>query len=216
MEHRWSVSCNSRLLTYIEVRRMEKTRFPRHTKYSFIAAVILLIFYGITAFMKSRQLYLYIFRANSEEIMPILMFAAVVLLISGGAVWAYNNIGHKIIITICVAILTGVVSAVFLLKLCRAADNMYFEFYSDDREHHIVVKEKSFLLAGYGDIYEVIAPGVMSPIGEYTTDDGYRPFSDNKFSFEWHKDGCTLTYYYGAGTYLENGGYETVDMHYAD
>ena len=76
---------------------MEKTRFPRHTKYSFIAAVILLIFYGITAFMKSRQLYLYIFRANSEEIMPILMFAAVVLLISGGAVWAYNNIGHKII-----------------------------------------------------------------------------------------------------------------------
>lgn len=195
---------------------MEKTRFPRYTKYSFIAAVIVLIFYCITAFMKSRQLYLYIFRANSEEIMPILMFAAVVLLISGGAAWAYKNIGHKIIVTTCVVILTVVVSAVFLLKLLLAADNAYFEFYSDDREHHIVVKEKSFLLAGYGDIYEVIAPGVMTPIGEYTTDDGYRPFSDNKYSFEWHKDGCVLTYYFGEGTYLENGGYKTVDMLYAE
>lgn len=78
-------------------------------------------------------------------------------------------------------------------------DNEYFKLVSEDSKHTIIVEEQSFLLAGYGNFYEKKNFLFVKKIGSYITDDGYRPFSDNRYSVEWLEDGAKVTYGYGSG-----------------
>lgn len=78
-------------------------------------------------------------------------------------------------------------------------DNQYFKLVSEDSKHTIIVEEQSFFLAGYGNFYEKKNLLFVKKIGSYITDDGYRPFSDNRYSVEWLEDGAKITYGFGSG-----------------
>ena len=89
--------------------------------------------------------------------------------------------------------------------------NRYFEYTSNDQKHEIVVNEKSFLLGGWGDIYEKTSFCTMKKVGEYTTDDGFCPFTNNAFYFVWNEKGFELHYDYGSS----GEEYRVVRMDYA-
>lgn len=98
------------------------------------------------------------------------------------------------ITSVCCAII------LFFIALCNfifSGEPKYFVFFSPDKQHSIVVEEESFLLSGYGNIYEKANHVVLKYDDTYFTDDGYRPFSDNNYKLDWKKDSVTITYGFG-------------------
>lgn len=74
----------------------------------------------------------------------------------------------------------------------------YFTFSSPDGVHTIIVEEESFMLAGFGSIYEKKNALFMSKKAEYGTDNGYRPFSLNNYQLTWGQENVTITYSFGS------------------
>ena len=60
----------------------------------------------------------------------------------------------------------------------------------------IVVKETSYLLGGFGYIYEKTSDFTMTEIGLYSTDDGFLPIKNNTFEFVWYDTGFDFCYLY--------------------
>lgn len=194
---------------------MKKTNMPLYSKCGFVSAAITLLLYTVLVSMKAKHLYLYIWGFSSDEFIPVILLIAVMLFVSGCAVWVYKLAKHKTAPVLFTVVILFFVIGVFSINTSFSSDYKYYEFRSNDMLYHIVVKEQSYLLAGYGDIYEVTAPGIMTLVGDYTTDDGYRPFSDSKYYFEWSDDSFILYYYYGSDSYTDNNGYKSVAVSYA-
>lgn len=166
--------------------------------------------------LKDKEIFLYILHRSSDEILPWLLFFAVFLFISGFAVGVYDKIKRKNLFCGALAVLSVVILLLFGITAFWSPTHKYYSFVSEDKAHHIVVKEESFLLAGYGDIYEMIAPCVMVRLDTYATDDGYKPFTNNSFYFEWRTDDFVLHYDFGSGgAYPETNGYASVAVEYA-
>ena len=90
-------------------------------------------------------------------------------------------------------------------------DATYFEYTSDDKKHTIVVNEGSFILWGCGDIYEKTSFCTMQKVGDYTTDDGFRPFTNDAFYFVWNENDFELHHsFYGS----KSKEYQVVKMEY--
>lgn len=193
---------------------MKRKKPLQYSKYAFITMVITMLVYIIIAFMKANSYYLYLFGISSDEIMAILLLILIILLISGGVRYIYRRLKYKKIMIFCITIVTITSILLIPIHLMKSLGNRYFTFYSDNKEHQIVVNEQSFLLAGYGTVYEVIIPGIMYPVGEYMSDDGYRPFSDKAYSFVWNTDDFVLRYYFGNGASTENDGYMSETFQY--
>lgn len=66
----------------------------------------------------------------------------------------------------------------------------YFEF-SDD-EHKVVICEESYLLGGWGTVYQVEEDGTAYMIGEFVTDNGYRNYGE--YDLEWLEEGVNIRY----------------------
>lgn len=66
----------------------------------------------------------------------------------------------------------------------------YYEYSHDDKR--IVVCEYSWLLGGFGSVYQVTPDDRMIEIGHFGTDDGYR--NQGQYDIEWEEDGVRLTY----------------------
>ena len=66
----------------------------------------------------------------------------------------------------------------------------YYEF--SDGNHTIVICERSFLLGGYADIYQVNDDSSAYLIEKFTTDDGYR--NRGNYDFEWSDDYVKIYY----------------------
>ena len=68
----------------------------------------------------------------------------------------------------------------------------YYEYCQDDKR--IVVCEYSWLLGGFGSVYQITPDDRMIEIGQFGTDDGYR--NHGKYDIKWEEDGISLTYTY--------------------
>ena len=68
----------------------------------------------------------------------------------------------------------------------------YYEYCHDDKR--IVVCEYSWLLGGWGTVYQVGPDDRMTQIGRFGTDDGYR--NQGEYDIKWEEDGISLTYTY--------------------
>lgn len=86
---------------------------------------------------------------------------------------------------------------------------VFYEF--SHNEHKIVICEESFLLGGWGTVYQVYEDNSAYPIGSFSTDDGYR--NNGKYELEWDKSGVAVTYDFGSGA--ENP-YDTDYYEFAD
>ena len=145
--------------------------------------------------MDKNNISLWFFGISSEEIMPAL-----------GAVSGFSTVfffsfylssqksKHRAVI----GVVSFIVSVLLMIEVgfaySRQPEYEYFKLVSDDKKHEIIIKEGSFLLSGQGAFYEKTSPITMAQIGGYSTDDGYRPFTDNRYEFDWNENGFEVTY----------------------
>lgn len=165
----------------------KKILFPAYSKIALIAGGVLFVIYLALILLQKANIYIYVFKYGTDEIVPLVIAPCVAVLLSAVAVLFYKNTEHKML----AVVLTAVVCFAFVWYWGAAsffqANSTYFEFTSDNQKHEIVVRECSFLLGGWGGIYEKTSFCTMKWVGGYTTDDGYCPFTHNDFSFVWNE-----------------------------
>ncbi len=171
---------------------MKKVILPKFSKTTFIISGVLLCVYFFIRILAKFDIYLYLLGVGTQEIMPFITIPCVALIISAVAVLLYKNLGHRILVAYLTIILSFFVFSYMLLNYAFSPSSKYFEYTSDDKEHHIVVKECSFLLGGWGYIYEKNSFCTMKRVGGYRTDDGFCPFTKNNFFFVWNENDFEL------------------------
>ncbi|UIK87917.1 hypothetical protein [Arthrobacter polaris] len=57
----------------------------------------------------------------------------------------------------------------------------------------VVVRESAFFMGGGAEVYTVGAVGIGQKVGEWSTDDGYRPIEAGSYSLKWDDNGGELT-----------------------
>lgn len=187
----------------------KKLIFPKYTKITLVATAVLICIYFIIKLLEKANIYIYLFKCGAEEILPIIEILCIALIISAASVLLYKNIKCKGLIVILTAAVSLVAFWYSLVLLVFTMNGTYFEFTSNDKKHNIIVNECSFLLAGWGDIYEKTSFCTMERVGGYTTDDGYLPFSFDEYYFVWNENNFELHYADGMG------GYGVSHMEYA-
>lgn len=145
--------------------------------------------------MEKNNISLWLSGISSEEIMPVL-----------GAVSGFSTLfffsfylssqksKHRAVIALVSIIVSVLLMTEVGFAYSRQPEYEYFEIFSNDKNHEIIIKEGSFLLSGEGAFYEKTSPITMVKIGEYSTDDGYRPFTDNRYEIDWNENGFEVTY----------------------
>lgn len=104
-------------------------------------------------------------------------------------------------------IISGISAAILfvgavLVESSSDTDPKCFEF--SDAQHTVVIEEESWLLGGWGNIYQVNDDGSAQRLSRFSTDDGFR--NEGNYDINWHDDSADITY--GNG----NGGRETVTV----
>ncbi len=100
------------------------------------------------------------------------------------------------------------ISFLFLIscgkQISDPKDNPYREYeealkiQTPTDNNYIVIKEWSLLLGGGADVFFEDSKGTQTFLGSTSgTDDGYRPFKDNKYKIDFSGNTVTITYYYG-------------------
>jgi hypothetical protein len=108
-------------------------------------------------------------------------------------------------------IISGISAAILfvgavLVESSSDTDPKCFEF--SDGEHTVVIEEESWLLGGWGNIYQVNDDGSAQRLSRFSTDDGFR--NEGNYDINWHDDSADITYDNG------NGGRETVTVKFED
>jgi hypothetical protein len=180
---------------------MKKSR-----KITLLTSIIFIGLGLIISVLKSQfKLVLYIFNNTSSNIVGTLyligsifltIFLIQVILSKKKKSQVNNHLFNLLIVGI---IVIELLLVLYIQLFVVIHDNKYFKLVSDDSKHTVIVEEQSFLLAGYGNFYERKNFLFVKKIGSYLTDDGYRPFSDNRYSVEWLEDGAKITYGFGSG-----------------
>lgn len=76
-----------------------------------------------------------------------------------------------------------------LIYLFSYSEYKYFAFDSPSKNRTLIVEEKSILLFGNSSFYErKFGVFIKSLDKSISTDDGFRPFSNNKYEIEWIDD----------------------------
>lgn len=162
--------------------------FPKFSLVTFIVGIVSLTLHAVIKVLEKMDTHLYFSGVNRDILYYSILCAGCALVLISIIVFLFKNIKHKwlsVIISLSLAL-----TVVFFLNLARfwMSDTKYFEFTSDDNKHSIVVEETSWLLAGGGYIYEKTSNFTMKEVGQYSTDDGYRPFSHNDYYFVWNEN----------------------------
>lgn len=81
-------------------------------------------------------------------------------------------------------------------------EKSYFYFESPNKSHTLVIEEDSIFLLGQSKFYERKGLIFIEDLNsEITTDDGYRPFSNNRYNLKWMNDNSVeLEYDNGTGS----------------
>lgn len=74
-------------------------------------------------------------------------------------------------------------------------DPKCFEF--SDAQHTVVIEEESWLLGGWGTVYQVEESGKAVVLKDFTTDDGYR--NEGNYDIRWSDDSAEITFNNGQG-----------------
>lgn len=174
-------------------------------KITLIASLIFIVVGFIISILKNRfGLTLYIFNNTSSNIASILyLIGSIILTVFLIQITLYkrktSDNKHLFNLILVGIIIVELILALYIWIFVIIHDNKYFTLVSEDSKHKIIVEEQSFLLAGYGNFYEKKHLFFVRKIGSYITDDGYRPFSDNRYSVEWLDDGAIIKYGFGSG-----------------
>ena len=190
---------------------MAKIILPKFSKVTFIISGILFCIYLLIRILIKFNIYIYLFKIGVEVIIPIIIILVVALLIGAIAVLFYKNTKLKTLVVLTTTIFSFLILSYLSIFFLLTMYATYFEYTSDDKKHNIVVNEGSFLLSGYGDIYEKTSFCTMQKVGGYTTDDGFRPFSNDAFYFVWNENDFEL-YHSFFGSKSEE--YRVVKMEY--
>ena len=83
-------------------------------------------------------------------------------------------------------------------------DPKCFEY--TDGQHTMVIKEESWLLGGWGTVYQVEESGKAVVLKGFTTDDGYR--NEGNYDIRWSDDSADITFNNG------QGGKETITVEF--
>lgn len=181
---------------------MKKPTFPILSKIALVLSGILLCVYLLIKALEKRNIYIYFLGIGAKELVPFLTIPCVALLIGAVSFFLIKNCKRMIekFLVVIPSLLVSVVVIWFMLfGYAFSAENKYFEYTSDDGQHTIVVSEQSFLFDGHGYIYEKTSFCTMEKVGTYSTDDGYRPFTNDTFFFVWNEENFELHYYFGNG-----------------
>ena len=124
----------------------------------------------------------------------------------------------KILITVITSILAVfiLVPLIAYLTLSAIIDNAGYSetvyIHSPDGKYTLIIKEKSYLMAGnVAEIYGVegsspnwIEEWLAPKLGETFSDDGVSVFDGKGYKIEWLKDEIVIRYYSGRGTQTED------------
>lgn len=191
---------------------MKKVILPHYSKIAFIVSGVLLGIYCIIKILMSLNIHVYFSGVGTQEIIPIIISLGIVVFISALSVLFYKNAKHKTLAVMTTVVLSFLILPLLLVFSFFSMNGTYFEYVSDDKKHDIVVNECSFILSGYGDIYEKTSFCTMKRLGGYTTDDGFCPFTNDEFFFVWNENDFELHHaFYGA----PDEEYKIVKMKYA-
>ncbi len=164
-----------------------------------IAAVVFILRLAV-GIMGRNDISLWIFGLSSEEITPALTaVSGISISLFCGFYLSSVKSKYKAVIALMSAVLSVLVMAEVGFEYSRQPEYEYFQVLSDDGKHEIIIKEGSFLLLGAGSFYEKTSPVTMVKLGDYSTDDGYRPFTDNRYEIEWYEDGFEVSYSFMGG-----------------
>lgn len=93
----------------------------------------------------------------------------------------------------------------------RTKDDYSPEYYKfTDGKHTIVVEEKSFLLYGGADVYQILENGNAIPIGSFSTDDGGRNKGD--YDLTWNEKSIKIKYH----TFVSNNSANEITLEFCD
>lgn len=134
---------------------MKKITLPKFSKIFFIISGVLLFIYFLLSVLEKLNIYIYWAGISTQEILPSAKILLILSLTSAFTVLMFKKIRHKAL-RIALAVIISVSSLVYciMVDFSELSDSKYYEYTSDDKSHHIVVNEWSWLLAGGGRVYE--------------------------------------------------------------
>ena len=194
---------------------MKKAIFPKFSKITFIIAFVLLFANLLISGLEKLGVYIYFSVISTQEIIPSVKILCVVLLSCALAVFIFNNINNKVLCII-LTVIISVLALAYCGLICFSElsfESKYYEYTSDYDDHRIVVSESSWLLAGGGTVYEKTSFCTMKEVGNYSTDDGFRPFSKGAYFFVWNEDNFELHHAF-LGASDDKSMYKVVEMEY--
>jgi len=170
----------------------------KNNKIYFKIILIIAIFFRGVCLLSNKVLLLnlFIFSINQTTINFILN---VLIIIS--IAWGFNLKDKKAVRIFLKFIAMIFIALLALIWIFFNSEKRYFYFTSPDGSNTLVVEEKSFLLAGGSSFYQRNNHILVNELNEFiTTDDGYRPFSDNHYEVKWLDNKTVeLHYDYGSG-----------------
>ena len=167
--------------------------------------ILLLMFAGALKLLEEKwNLTLYLFHMDSQGIMSVSVMISVVCLavFLSLFLWRMKGKGQIHALLYWFVQVSGGFIVLAVLFVCLwvgfITEPRYYVYHSPNQQDTIVIKEEAFLLAGYGSIYVKENAFFMKRAGDYTTDDGYRPFQNDDYQLEWGEDEVTVTYGFGS------------------
>lgn len=109
----------------------------------------------------------------------------------------FNKTLIKIIYSVIVVIMIPIIILVYVALF---SGYKYFTFKSPGKNNTLVIEEKTFLLSGWSDVYEKKHGIFIKQIdGVISTDDGFRPFSNDSYKLQWKdEDTAIINYSFGS------------------
>ncbi|WP_460294095.1 hypothetical protein [Clostridium tertium] len=98
------------------------------------------------------------------------------------------------------SIITIIILVSMFFYLMFYSENKYFIFKSPNKTNTLVVEEKAFLLSGHSNFYERKFGLFIKALNKgVSTDDGFRPFSNNQYKITWvDNNSVKLEYDFGS------------------
>lgn len=124
-------------------------------------------------------------------VFPLLFLVEIVLLVKNRAV-SFGKILLSLILLI-FSVLCVSFSAICIGGLINEYYPDYYEFSNNGKQ--IVICEESYLLGGWGTVYQIDSSGIAVQVGSFGTDDGYRNGGD--YEIEWFQNYALIHYFDG-------------------
>jgi hypothetical protein len=147
------------------------------------------------SYLSSNNVYIYFNRIVNDQIQQYLLWIVIIVL------------GIFLIITLKIKVQKIIITIFCIIFILASftfsggfweADKSYFEFKSP-YNNTIIIEECSWLLGGWSNVYQKESSNIICGLnGNISTDDGYRPFSNNDYNIEWSINSVKITYGFGS------------------